>query len=682
MKLRQFQGMDLEFVIDIGANIGIVTHFIKALFPKTKVICVEPEPTTFECLNKNTSFVPGVYLENKAFGTGENCQMIERGTRYMAKYTVECNSGSVEGITLKDIFTKYDISFNSKYFIKSDCEGSEKYFMGDKFCELAIENADIFFLEVHFSASGCCNEDGTPIFETEWQTYDDWLHKRFAFTHKIEYFRSNRKGGYGHYLLTKISFHSSIGQDRWVLKTLHNKTDGYFVDVGASDGISHSNSYALEKRGWTGICVEPNPLPRAFQKLSDERNCICENVCIYNANTEVDFIARGRRIEGSGIVGYIEKPGHPIIKVPAITLMQLLDQNNAPSIIDYLSLDTEGAEWEILKNFDFSKYTFLTMTIENNYNERRQRESPKKEAQKKWRRDEIRNLLDKNGYVLKKSVNFGEDWFVRKQPLKYDFWDGKFRNAVKKEHKITFITTCMGRLYNLKDTLPVNIKDNADYKNLEFLVLDYNSDDNLGDWMKENMSEEMASGRVSYYRTKEPTEFSMAHSRNIAFKLATGDIVNNLDADNFTINQHGNPIKECWAAYLNRMANEQNERVIFAKGKTGMRGRIGFFKQEFIDLLGGYDENLLGYGHDDHDLVYRAWELGFTMYWWGGQYYHRIKTARQEKDTNLARPWKVTEKENKIKSAKNLEEGRFKANEGIHWGKAKLIKNFSEEIEI
>lgn len=261
------------------------------------------------------------------------------------------------------------------------------------------------------------------------------------------------------------------------------------------------------------------------------------------------------------------------------------------------------------------------------------------------------------------------------------FWDGKFTKTTVKNYKISFCTTCMDRLYSLKETLPYNIKDNSSYPHLEFVVLDYNSKDNLWEWMKNNMSHEIETGLVAYYRTTEPKHFSMSHSRNIAFRVATGDIVNNLDADNYTSHRQYPP-PECWATYLNRFANEQAEKVIFAKGRRAMHGRIGFYKKEFIDLLGGYDEELLGYGHDDHDLVKRAWSLGFTMFWWGGQYCARIKTSRREKDMNMERHWKITEDENKIKSAKNIELGRFKANKGRHWGKAKLIKNFREEIDI
>ena len=493
-----------------------------------------------------------------------------------------------------------------------------------------------------------------------------------------------------------MEYRARSGQDKWVLNKLKNKRDGYFVDIGASDGVVSSNSYIFEKEfGWKGICVEPNPNFRSFVQLEKNRDCICDNRCVFSSNGIVEFVARGGRHEGSGIYGdfsndsiknIVERRGHPLIKVPSITLLELLKDHKAPSTIDYLSIDTEGSEWEILKDFDFSEYTFLAITVEHNYHK-----GTNWDKQEKIKRDKIRELLIRNNYVLSEEIK-EEDWFVHESINEKDeyheyydgygkIWNGNFTKDIKKQYKISFCITCMDRLYNLKQTLPVNIEDNEKYSNLEFVILDYNSKDGLGKWVKNNMMEHIESGKVSYYRTDEPKYFSMAHSRNIAFKVAQGEIVNNLDADNYTFSSKRST-EECCASYINRLANQQKEKVIFSKGKRAMHGRIGFYKKEFIEMLGGYDEGLKGYGHDDHDLVQRAWALDFSMFWWGGQYCSRIKTSRKEKDKNMQRPWKETENENKAKSAKNIEAGIFKANQGKHWGKARLIKNFKEEMEI
>jgi hypothetical protein len=204
------------------------------------------------------------------------------------------------------------------------------------------------------------------------------------------------------------------------------------------------------------------------------------------------------------------------------------------------------------------------------------------------------------------------------------------------------------------------------------------------------MMEHINSGRLVFYRTEEPKYFDMSHSRNVAFKVATGEIVNNLDADNYTLNYTfdddlDSKIRKasicCWAEYINKIANECQEKVLFTKGKQLRHGRIGFFKKEFLEL-GGYDESLEGYGYDDEDLVHRSANLGFTLYRWGGTYFKRIHTSKKEKNQHLKVNHSETQNINTIRSEENIKNGVFVANQGVHWGKAKLIKNFKEEIEV
>lgn len=250
-------------------------------------------------------------------------------------------------------------------------------------------------------------------------------------------------------------------------------------------------------------------------------------------------------------------------------------------------------------------------------------------------------------------------------------WDGKVTKDINQEYKISLCTTCMGRLHDLKDTLPENIKFNKDYQNLEFVILDYNSPDGLEDWMKANMMPHIESGKVVYYKTVIPRHYSMTKSRNLAFKLASGDIVNNVDADNF--------VNEGFARYVNVLANQQPERAIFAKGKKMLRGRLGFWKSEFMEILKGYDEEIEHYGHDDHDLLERAWLAGFTLMWYGGKYYTSNGSKKHQTENMREKNWQLTELRNKIISAENIVNQRIEGNSGA-WGQTIITKNFKEEF--
>jgi FkbM family methyltransferase len=183
------------------------------------------------------------------------------------------------------------------------------------------------------------------------------------------------------------NFKSQFGQDRHVIGTIYpQKRNGFFVEVGAYDGVESSNTYAMEKDyGWRGLCVECNP--RFYQKLLVTRNCYKNNNAVYNVNGAVlDFYDSG------GSAGLVETNNHshiindPKIKVTTKTLTTLLDEIQAPSFIEFLSLDTEGSEYEILKAHDFDKYKFGYICVEHNRVEKN--------------RKAIRELLESKGYLF------------------------------------------------------------------------------------------------------------------------------------------------------------------------------------------------------------------------------------------------------------------------------------------
>ena len=192
--------------------------------------------------------------------------------------------------------------------------------------------------------------------------------------------------------------YSQIGQDVEVHHAYPN--GGFYVEIGASDGIELSNTYLLEKNGWNGICAEP--IPDKFVKLCENRpkaNC-CDKALYHTSNQVVDFDICTSYSLLSGISESIDTYKQHVdqykttIKVETITLEDLLDMWNVPKFIEYLSLDTEGSEYDILKVFDFTKYKFGIIHVEHNYIEPR--------------RTQIRLLLESNGYKFEKENNWDD----------------------------------------------------------------------------------------------------------------------------------------------------------------------------------------------------------------------------------------------------------------------------------
>lgn len=175
---------------------------------------------------------------------------------------------------------------------------------------------------------------------------------------------------------------SQLGQEKFLNDNyFHNKKDGIFVDIGAHNGITYSNSKFFEEMGWRGMCVEPNP--EVFKQLRENRNCICENYAISDEEGVGEFLlVKGWAEMLSGLVkDYI--PAHTgridyeieihggskeVIPVNTIKLQTLIEKHNLTNI-DFLSIDTEGNELKVIKSIDFSKTSVFAITVENNYRE-------------------------------------------------------------------------------------------------------------------------------------------------------------------------------------------------------------------------------------------------------------------------------------------------------------------------
>jgi hypothetical protein len=157
---------------------------------------------------------------------------------------------------------------------------------------------------------------------------------------------------------------SQLRQDLFVLSDLNFKTDGFFVEFGATNGIDLFNTYLFEKEfQWKSILAEPAKCwhgeltKNSVAKI--ETNRVWKDSHSTLAFNESDFA------ELSGIKSYIDQTSSSEISragktsgVKAISVNELLVKGSAPKQIDYLSIVTEGSEFEILSNFDFSRTTF------------------------------------------------------------------------------------------------------------------------------------------------------------------------------------------------------------------------------------------------------------------------------------------------------------------------------------
>lgn len=150
--------------------------------------------------------------------------------------------------------------------------------------------------------------------------------------------------------------------DRWIHRCVFpGRKSGWFVEIGAADGIAGSSCNFLERIGWRGICVEPSL--SFFSRLCRNRpKAICENACISDRTGHVPFQ------ENSYLSRVVYRAQHEFDRrrrrMVALTLLDLLEKHKAPKIIDYVAMDCEGSERRILRVFPFNEYRILAISTE------------------------------------------------------------------------------------------------------------------------------------------------------------------------------------------------------------------------------------------------------------------------------------------------------------------------------
>jgi FkbM family methyltransferase len=206
-------------------------------------------------------------------------------------------------------------------------------------------------------------------------------------------------------------YKSQYGQDKWLNDNIFkNKKNGVFLEIGALDGVVLSNTHFFEKElEWTGICFEPNS--NQFEQLEKNRTCIKEKIALS------DFVGTSEFLEiygyGKGLSGIVEdydpqhlkrigseiqnqnNLGSKKVTVSVDKLDNILEKHKL-YYIDFCSIDTEGSEYKILKDFNFEKFFIKVIMVENNYHN-----------------DKVPSLLKSKGYELINEISV-DQIFIRK----------------------------------------------------------------------------------------------------------------------------------------------------------------------------------------------------------------------------------------------------------------------------
>ena len=214
-------------------------------------------------------------------------------------------------------------------------------------------------------------------------------------------------------------------QDQWVMQVVYpgRRTPGFFVDTGAADGVSASATFALESHfGWLGICVEPNTL--MFERLRANRRSTLVHGCVSDMTGDADFVEASwfGRIRDHAKKSWpdgdhrrdpyltTDLDGSPskVTAKPCYTLDDLLRRHGAPRRIDYVNIDAEFSEWQVLKDFPFGDWDVHAMSVDTKFRwQGALVDRPHAAA--------IRELMIRNGYRLdrKWSAEIEHDLFVK-----------------------------------------------------------------------------------------------------------------------------------------------------------------------------------------------------------------------------------------------------------------------------
>ena len=210
---------------------------------------------------------------------------------------------------------------------------------------------------------------------------------------------------------------SQLYQDMFAEFIVGNSFEKTFLEFGATDGLNLSNTYSLEKfSNWSGVLAEPDTQWHNNLKLNRPNTKIIHDCVWIKSNETLDFISSGQgELSTIESFKYSDQDSMPAnsknrnqitkkIQVKTISLNDLINIEFNSTSPSYISIDTEGSEYEILKSFDFDNFKPKVFTIEHNHSNLEK---------------QIDELLEKNNFerIFRKLTAF-DAWYVSKEVLK------------------------------------------------------------------------------------------------------------------------------------------------------------------------------------------------------------------------------------------------------------------------
>lgn len=236
----------------------------------------------------------------------------------------------------------------------------------------------------------------------------------------------------------------------------------------------------------------------------------------------------------------------------------------------------------------------------------------------------------------------------------------------------SFCTICKGRLHTLRRVFKENLS--LAKPGMEFVILDYGSEDGLGEWVKENAQKYIDEGALIYGKIRRKY-LNLSHAKNLAHVLANGRVLVNLDADNFLTPEYIVLLEETFRTGV-------GVSLLHSNSFDSVTGRIAISAEVFYSLR-GYNESFKFYGYEDIDLVERANAAGVRVVTVDGTKWGAIDNTLIEKwahfKTNVIDTHSY-EKNQKI-SLVNLTKRLYTGN-GLNWAKGRVRVNFKSWREL